>query len=204
LAADGSLTSTQDTPDGSAGRLKAVKDKAIEDKKIDLDKTIEASLTTIDGLAEAEYLQWKPNQKMTQAEADIAFTGFASNVAHEIDNQLLTVQEQAVMGYRFQVLNLEHIIKEGEQQNKSNEQSESGNTENSNKRPDISDIRPTYIDRWETKDITPDRTPNSKSLENVYKKDHMHEAMKELLKKSNNTIDKLSNGTFGVNLSKED
>ncbi len=205
VSADGSLVSTKDTPDGSAARLKAIKDKAKEDKKIDIEKSIDASLNTIDGLAEAEYLQWSPDKKMTQAEADIAFTGFASNVAHEIDNQLLTVQEQAVMGYRFQVLDLKYIIKAGEQQNnKSTQQSESGNTGNTDKKIDISDIHPIYLDRWETKDVTTDVNPNFKPSENIYKNNHMHEAMKKLLKKSNNTIDKLSNGTFGVNLSKED
>ena len=197
---DGSLISPQDTPDGSAARLKAVKEKAVTDKKIDLEKSIDASLTTIDGLAEAEYLQWKPDKKMTQTEADIAFTGFASNVAHEIDNQLLTVQEQAVMWYRFQVLDLKNIIKDGE---KNNNQSESGNNEagsssyldNIGSSLDIKELKQTHLVKYPNLEYQ--GAWDKYKPENIYEDTRMPKVMKKLLHSD------LSNGTFGVNLSKE-
>jgi hypothetical protein len=69
---------------------------------------------------------------------------------------------------------------------------------------DIYDYRTTYVRPYPRDNYKTDLTKNFKPTENIYTKDHMHEAMKKLLANDKNEIKKLNNGTFGINLSKED
>ena len=176
-----------------------------------IEKEIDASMLTIDQKAEEKYLVWKPSVQMTKPQQDIAFTNFASDVADEVNVQLLTVEERLSMGYRFELLKLKDAVVQSTSSETlyvtsktGNESIDSETTENTNGRVDIHDLRTPYLDRWENTNFNTDLTRNLKPSENVYKNNHMNQAMKKLLANEKNEIEKLNNGTFGVNLSKED
>ena len=111
----GALESTQDTQEGVAKKLEALKIK-----QTDIEEDIKKSLTTIDQLAEAKYDVWKPREQMTKPQQDIAFTNFAHDVADEVNVQLLTVEERTRMGYRFELLNLKDAVLNATQNNATN------------------------------------------------------------------------------------
>ncbi len=201
--ANGVLSSTLDTPEGSAAKLKLVKEKAAEDKKITIEESIDKSLATIDDLAEAEYRQWSPDKQMTKSQATTAFNNFAHNIVQEVDNQLLTVQEQARMGYKFELNQREQEI--------INSQTNTNITDGTNNLPfdgQSSEKINTYNYSWSTyigaypeRNYDVNNTNKDIKTYDIQKDKDIRKAMNDILDPQDKKD--LRNNVFGVNLSPE-
>jgi hypothetical protein len=174
-------------------------------------------MTTIDQKAEEKYLVWKPSTQMTKAQQDIAFTNFAHDVADEVNVQLLTVEERTRIGYRFELLNLKNAVLaattpenksksstdsyqnpsiNGENRDKNTEQSTNGNYSEKIEAVNYSTLFKDVYNNTSYRNADLSKGPK---VYDIYKDGQMKKVMDKIL----DSEDKLSNGTFGINLSKE-
>lgn len=178
-----------------------------------IEKEIDASMLTIDQKAEERYLVWKPSVQMTKPQQDIAFTNFASDVAKEVDVQLLTVEEQLRMGYRFELLNLKDAVINAPQNTiPTNPLDTNPNSWNNNQDKTTNYKAGETIELYNYSTLFKDAYNNTSyrnadiqgkpKVYDIYKDNQMRSAMKDILTDPDD-VKSFNKGTFGVNLSKE-
>lgn len=220
-----------DTAEDNTKEVKVVEDNTdiviektnkhgIKETKVDakwaietIEKEIDASMLTIDQKAEERYLVWKPSVQMTKPQQDIAFTNFASDVANEVDVQLLTTEERLRMGYRFELLNLKDAVVQS---------TGSGNALNFDTKPnlgsynnqdapinykagekiDVYDYSSLFRDNYNNTSYRSSDVQRRQNVYDIYKDNQMRSAMKDILIDPDD-VKSFNKGTFGINLSKE-